>query len=266
MPYSAYSDGTFTILQGSSSTVRQCVVDNDSQYISTLRSINRFVKSEGGYVLLTDNTIVANLPNKLRNQIVKYSVIYGGYQVAIAGIDATVANGVISFQGCNSISIPYILSQNATISFGSVTSTKIYCPADVDGYYTTAITASKTVQALPDGYALIDERGIERIRLVSFGTLQQCNNADYLSGAFKLQLPSSAMRLTISDGVFSLAGCNEYTFKFSLSDNGSIIYSTVSSPGKQCNIDFDKVYLYALLKSQSVALNDKTIIFYNGNK
>ncbi len=89
---------------------------------------------------------------------------------------------------------------------------------------------------------------------------------DFLSGTFKLQLPSAAIKLSISDGIFSLAGCNEYTFKFSLSDNGSIIFSSVSSTGKTCNIDFDKVYLLALLKSQSVALNDKTIIFYNSNK
>ncbi len=160
VPYSAYTDGTFTILQGSSATVRQCVVDNDNQYVNTLRSINRFVKNEAGYVLLTDNTIVANLPNKVRNQVLKYSVIYGGYQVSIAALDVNITNGVIAFQGCNVNLIPYNLSQNSTISFGSVSSTKIFCPNDVDAFYINAITSSKTVLVLPEGYAFIDERGI----------------------------------------------------------------------------------------------------------
>lgn len=78
----------------------------------------------------------------------KYSIIYGGYQVSIDGLDGNVANSVISFKGCNSVSIPYTLIQNGSISFGQAISTKIFCENDVDSYYTTAITASKTVQAI----------------------------------------------------------------------------------------------------------------------
>lgn len=113
---------------------------------------------------------------------------------------------------------------------------------------------------------MIDERGIERIRFVNFATSQQYPNLDYLCGNFKFQLPSSALKLSITDGKFALAGCNQYTFKFSLSDNGSIIFGAPDTTGKTCNVDFDKVYLYALLKAQSIVLVDKTIIFFNSNK
>ena len=72
--------------------------------------------------------------------------------------------------------------------------------------------------------------------------------------------------MRITDGQFYLSGCNEYSFKFTLDDSGSIIYGAPTATSATCNNDNDKVFLYALLASQSIAVNEKTIVFYNFNK
>jgi len=79
IPYAAYSDGVFCLLQGGSSTFRQCVMDNDAGYISTLSRVNRYVRNGDGYILYSDNLIIGNLVVRVRNQIVNYNVINGGY-------------------------------------------------------------------------------------------------------------------------------------------------------------------------------------------
>lgn len=142
IPYAAYSDGVFCLLTGGSSTFRQCIMDNDEGYISALSRVNRYVRNGDGFVLYSDNVVVGNLVVRVRNQIVNYNVINGGYEFQIPGLEVSVADGRISFQGCNSISIPFTLSPSGSITFGAVISTKIFCQNDVDQYYVQSITVS----------------------------------------------------------------------------------------------------------------------------
>lgn len=142
IPYAAYSDGIFCLLQGGSSTFRQCIIDNDAEYISALSRVNRYVKNADGFVLMSDNEVVGNLVVRVRNQIVNYNVINGGYEFQIPGLEVSVTDGRISFQGCNSVSIPFTLSNTGSITFGAAISTKIFCKNDVDQYYVQSITAS----------------------------------------------------------------------------------------------------------------------------
>jgi len=92
-----------------------------------LKNINRFVRSETGYVLYQNERSVANINFRIRNQVVTYNVINGGYQVEIPGIEAIVAEDRITFRGCNSVSISYKLGQDGAITFGQAISTLIFC-------------------------------------------------------------------------------------------------------------------------------------------
>lgn len=67
--------------------------------------------------------------------------------------------------------------------------------------------------------------------------------------------------MTINDGIFTLAGCNKITFKFTLADNGNIIFGAPSGTDNTCDIDYDKVFLNQLLRTQTIAVFDKTIFF-----
>jgi len=49
-----------------------------------------------------------------------------------------------------------------------------------------------------------------------------------------MQLPGTGIRLKVSDGVFTLSGCNQFNFKFTLSDNGNIIFGAVTSTKVKC--------------------------------
>lgn len=71
--------------------------------------------------------------------------------------------------------------------------------------------------------------------------------------------------MKISDGYFTLSGCNQFDFKFSLADSGAIIYGNPNSTKAICQIDNDNVFLYSLLKSQNIAVFGKNIVLYNGN-
>ncbi len=42
IPYAVFTDGIFVLLQGGSSTERQCLIDNDAAYISLLRSVRKY--------------------------------------------------------------------------------------------------------------------------------------------------------------------------------------------------------------------------------
>lgn len=265
IPYAAFTDGIFTILQGGSSTLRECALNNDNAYINILRSINRYQKTDGGYVLLNNNNIIANLPNRVRNQIVRYNIINGGYQFDITGLDATVDDAKISFRGCNSVSIPFTIYKNNRVQFGNAISTRIFCERDVDPIYVKAITSAKVFQQTKDGFSLLNEKGLETIKFVGVVKREWKYGLDF-NGKFKLQLPNAGIRLKISDGQFTLTGCNEYIFKFSLSDNGDIIFGAPSSTNQVCETDNDKVFLYALLKAQGIAVIDRVIVFLNSNK
>lgn len=102
-------------------------MDRDQDIIRVLKYINRFIKSETGYILHQNEKAIANINYKIRNQVVTYNVINGGYQVEIPGIEAIVNEDRITFRGCNSVSISYKLGQNGAITFGQAISTLIFC-------------------------------------------------------------------------------------------------------------------------------------------
>lgn len=85
-------------------------------------------------------------------------MINGGYQLEVQGIDADVSQSYISFSGCNSVSIPYRLAGN-DISFGSATTTLVYCDQDTDGIYVKAITNGRRLIKVADGFSLVDAYG-----------------------------------------------------------------------------------------------------------
>lgn len=160
LPYAAYTDGVFCLLQGGSSTLRYCKVDYDGAYIQLLTQASRFQKTEAGYDLYDQDRLVAKLEKKIRNQVVKYSVIYGGYQLEIKGVDVLVSQNTISFNaGCNSVSISYQV-YNGAISFGPATSTLKYCDKDVDSIYVNAITRAVSLKKITEGFALLDAYGV----------------------------------------------------------------------------------------------------------
>lgn len=210
---------------------------------------------------------MARLEKKVRNQIVRYSVIYGGYQLELKGVDVRVSQTTISFNaGCNSVSIPY-QTYNGAITFGNAISTLIFCDKDVDSIYVDAITRAVTLKQISEGFALLDAYGVETIRFVSFerGDRGHYGNK-WFGGNYKLQLPNSGIRLKIADGTFTLQGCNTHSFKFTLSDNGNIVFGVPSSTEIACEVNYDNVFLFALLKAQSIAVVGGTnILFFDGN-
>ena len=83
---------------------------------------------------------------KIRNQIVKYNAISGGYQLDIQGVDGTVTDNYINFEGCNQISIPYKINTDNTTQFGDpVVSTNV-CSRNADGYYINGILKAKKIK------------------------------------------------------------------------------------------------------------------------
>lgn len=264
IPYAAYTDGVFCLLSGGSSTRRTCPIDNDQNYISLLSQSSRFVKVSNGYQLLDqNNNLIATLENKVRNEIVLYKVINGGYQLEVQGIDAEVSHSTISFSGCNSVSIPYRLN-GKDILFGSATTTLVYCDQDTDGIYVKAITNGRRLIKVADGFSLVDAYGAETIRFVNYKREYQ-NDYNYFGGKYKLQLPNGGIRLRVSDGAFTLQGCNTFTFTFTLTDSGIMVFGTPSATTATCQVDLDQVFLYTLLRTQNIAVVDKNIIFFNGN-
>jgi hypothetical protein len=51
IPYAVFTDGLFVLLQGGSSTERQCLIDNDAAYIALLQSVRKYTKTDSGYGL-----------------------------------------------------------------------------------------------------------------------------------------------------------------------------------------------------------------------
>lgn len=160
-------------------------MNRDSDIIRALKYINRFSKSELGYVLYQNERAVANINYKIRNQVVTYNVINGGYQVEIPGIDAIVADSQISFRGCNSVSISYQLGQNGAIKIGQAIATSLFCDLDSDSVYTNAISTGVQLKQIPEGFVLVDARGVERVRFIS---LYRSNNYGFDSFAGKFRL------------------------------------------------------------------------------
>ncbi len=67
MPYAAYSDGVFVLLQGGSSTLRYCQVDYDGAYVQILSKTTRYQKTPTGYDLYSQDQLLARLEKKVRN-------------------------------------------------------------------------------------------------------------------------------------------------------------------------------------------------------
>lgn len=249
----------FSLLEGGSSTRRACLIDNDAEYIRIIKQINRWRREDNGFSLYDGDRLIASFVNKIRNQIVRYNVISGGYELQVPGLEANVADGRISFFGCNSVSIPFKFLGNGDVEFGNAVTTLVYCENDVDSYYTKAILGGKRFKQVADGFVLVDQYNYERIRFVSL--LPSSSSYDYLGGKYRLQLPNGGIRLTINDGVFTLAGCNTFTFKFTLADNGNMIFGAPSGINKQCEVDYDRVFLNYLLRTQTIAVFEKVIFF-----
>lgn len=178
----------------------------------------------------------------------------------------SVADGRISFQGCNSISIPFTLSNSGYVTFGAAISTRVFCQNDVDQYYVQSITASTQLKQVKEGYVLVDRNGFERIRFTSLSNQQP--SYDTFNGRYQIFLPHAGIRFVADNGVFRLSGCNVYELKFNLADSGVLVLGTanIKGPDAKCDIDFDKVFLYSLLKASSLAVFDQTIIFVSGNR
>jgi heat shock protein HslJ len=84
------------------------------------------------------------------------------------------------------------------------------------------------------------------------------------SGRYIAQISNSGIRLSVSDGIFTLSGCNTFNFKFSLADNGNIIFGAVSSTKVACENDFDNVFLYTILRAQRIFVKGSSLRFING--
>jgi hypothetical protein len=67
LPYAAYSDGVFVLLQGGSSTLRYCQVDYDGAYVQILSKTTRYQKTTTGYDLYSQDQLLARLEKKVRN-------------------------------------------------------------------------------------------------------------------------------------------------------------------------------------------------------
>lgn len=261
IPYAVYTDGVFVVLEGAASTKRACAIDRDLEYKQLIKSANKFKKSDTGYVLLQNENAVANANLKIRNQIVKYNILNGGYQIEVVGIDASISDTEISFQGCNTVSIPYKLLAYGGIEFGAPVSTKIFCDRDVDPFYIKAITSAKNIKETAQGYTLVDGKD-ENIRLTAFSGNQKHK---LFNGRFRMELPFEGFRLKVFNGQFTLSGCNEHNFNFSLADSGAIVFGNPTSTKVACSVNNDNVFLFKLLKAQSIIVTGNTIIFNSGN-
>lgn len=206
---------------------------------------------------------LANIQLKIRNVLVKYNIINGGYQIDLPGLDATVSDTSITFNGCNVATIPYKMSSTGDIDVGAIVTTLMACDKNVDSYYLNAIKKAKKVKEIAEGFVFVDQKGTELIKFIGFFDVNQ--KAKFFLGKFKLQLPNGGFRLKISDGVFTLEGCNQFDLKFSLADSGAIVFGNPSSTKATCEIDNDNVFLSNILRAQNIIVNDRTIILNNGN-
>lgn len=143
------------------------MINNDQQYINVLATVNRYQQITDGYELYNGNQLVARLVVRVRNQVVTYNVINGGYEFQIPGLEVSVTDNQINFQGCNHVSIPFTLNRNGQIFFGNAISTEMFCQNDVDQYYIQSIVASVQLKQVSDGFILVDVNGFERIRFTA---------------------------------------------------------------------------------------------------
>lgn len=103
----------------------------------------------------------------------------------IPGIDVIVTDTLISFRGCNSVSISYQLGQNGAIKIAESLTSTLFCELDSDNVYTNAITAGVQLKQIPEGFVLVDIKGVERVRFIS---LYRSNSYgfDSFTGKFRL--------------------------------------------------------------------------------
>ncbi len=64
------------------------------------------------------------------------------------------------------------------------------------------------------------------MRFVSFLRGKPCNCLD---GKYKLELPNQGIRLTLDNGLATISGCNQFSFKFNLADNGALVFGAVTA-------------------------------------
>lgn len=80
-----------------------------------------------------------------------------------------------------------------------------------------------------------------------------------------MKVPSAGIRLSISDGAFSLQGCNIYKFGFYLSDGGDIVFRNIENPTtSSCKSNYDNIYLEVIRAAQNIAVLGSNIAFFNG--
>lgn len=95
LPYVAYTDGRFNILDGGAITKRSCQFDFDDRYISVLRRLNRFRRDNTNVVFLTDDKPVATLAVKV-DQTVDTKEFIGTYNTELSGLRAVVKSNTIT--------------------------------------------------------------------------------------------------------------------------------------------------------------------------
>lgn len=164
LPYTAYDDGSFIILDGGSVTQKLCDIDNDDKYISFFRSVNRIDRKDGIVIFVQDNKPIANLTTSKVIQDAQSKSIAGTYSLDLSGLTVTVKNNNIYLEGCNSHTISFKSDSDGNVTFGSVSSTKKGCKNNNDNVYVKAITSCKKIVKQTDGMSFVGADGIERIR------------------------------------------------------------------------------------------------------
>lgn len=72
IPYVAYKDGLFNLLDGGSSTNRTCIINNDQIYLKALVSTKIYNKTASGYIFsINEEQQLISLVTNVRNNLVK---------------------------------------------------------------------------------------------------------------------------------------------------------------------------------------------------
>lgn len=78
-------------------------------------------------MLLQNQEVLGNMNWKIRNQVVKYNMINGGYQIEVGGLMGTITDSLITLKGCNTMTTNYNLQQDGSISFSNTATTQYIC-------------------------------------------------------------------------------------------------------------------------------------------
>lgn len=261
LPYVAYDDGTFAILDGGSLTQRACDVNDDDKYIAFFRTVNRYQRGSGALTFFQDGKSVATLTTKLTQDNVK--PITGTFGIELNGLDATVKDGNIILIGCNTHTIPFTVDANGFVTFGDIASTRVACPNSDDDVYLKAITTSKTFVQTPEGVSFIGADGIEKIKFLQF-VFSSVTPISPLEGQYKARLPSNRVKTTINQKTITLEGCGKTSIDYTLSKLGEIVFGKPQINKKSCEVDYDSSILNSLLRAKLAFFSDIGLTFLNG--